>query len=252
MKRYFSFFYFVFLALISLPLTCFIIRTFNLLRRRMPYFENKPNKVATLWARFFFAVVPGWHVTIKGRENLVPLGKTVIFVSNHQSMADVFMMFLLDRPFSFIAKESIFKMPIMGPTTAALRNIPLRRNDPRSAQAAMEQCEILLKKGTSVFLYPEGTRSKTGELLPFKSGAFRLSKKLNIPIQPLAVIGAKDLLEKGSFIPKSFYASVTVLPLMEPLQEISTETMAKNTQQLISQYLGGTPLADAVTNVSRA
>ncbi len=240
MKKYFLFVYFVFLLLATLPLTCLFIHIFAQIRKRTKYWQGGPNEMAELWARFFFSVMPGWHIEILGRENLVPKNQTVIFVANHQSMADVFMMYLLGHHFSFIAKESVFKFPIMGPTATVLRNVPLKRGDRKSAETVLNRCEELLREGMSVFLYPEGTRSTTGELLPFKPGAFHLSKKLGIPIQPLAVMGAKDLLRKGSFFPNSANATITILPLIFPTENISVEEMATSAREIISRKLAST------------
>jgi 1-acyl-sn-glycerol-3-phosphate acyltransferase len=122
-----------------------------------------------------------------------------VVVSNHESYADIFLLSHLPWEMKWMSKDTIFKIPVMGWMMKMAGDIEIRRGERDSAAAALAACRDRLKKRVSVMIFPEGTRSKTAELLPFKNGAFRLAIEAGVPILPIAVAGTRHAMAKGSF-----------------------------------------------------
>ena len=130
---------------------------------------------SAFWGSVYTWVMPPWSVKIVGREKL-DMKKNYLFVSNHQSQMDILVLYRLLFPYRWVSKDSVFKLPFIG-WNMALNNgdIKLKRGNKDSVRAMMASCEQLLKSNVSIFFFPEGTRSKTGILGPFKTGAFTLA-----------------------------------------------------------------------------
>ena len=136
-----------------------------------------------------------------------------LFVANHKSLADVFLLCLLPWEMKFLSKESIFKIPLLGWQMRVSGDIPIERGNKESARRALDAMRERLstgKLGRSSF--PEGTRSADGSIAPFREGAFRLAIELGVDIVPLAVAGTENTLPKHSLVFRPTSASVTVLP----------------------------------------
>ncbi len=150
-----------------------------------------------LWASMYVWIMPAWSMTVHGREN-IDRKATYVVVSNHQSMVDILAGFRLFFHFKWVAKVELLKVPFVGWNMVLNRYVILKRGDRKSIIEMMKESEAHLKQGSSVYIYPEGTRSETGEMSPFKSGAFALAKKTGMPILPIAISGTRDALPKNS------------------------------------------------------
>ena len=152
-----------------------------------------------LWARSIIAV-SGVKVSVTGLEN-VPRGRAVLFLSNHQGAFDIpAIQSVLPVHFLWVAKKSLFKVPVVGWSMSLTGYISIDRDNPAEAVKSMEEASERMGEGISVVIFPEGTRSETGALLPFKRGAFMLAKKSGVPIVPVAVQGTNRIKKKGSFL----------------------------------------------------
>ncbi len=151
------------------------------------------------WAQLYFYCNPLWKLRVEGREK-IPWRGAAVLVSNHQSLADILVLFGLYRPFKWVSKASVFKVPIIGWNMVLNRYIPLVRGDRRSVLAMMEACRTWLKRGVPIMMFPEGTRSRDGNLLPFKDGAFTLAVEAGCPVIPIALTGTADLLPKHGYL----------------------------------------------------
>ena len=138
-----------------------------------------------------------------------------LFVANHRSMADIFLLCLLPWEIKFLSKESVFRIPLLGWLMRTAGDIPLSRGDKDSARAAIAQMRGRLTDGASVIVFPEGTRSADGSLAPFREGAFRLALELAVDVVPLAIRGTETALPKHSLVFAPTTATVTVLPPVE-------------------------------------
>ncbi len=162
-------------------------------QRRVAHWVN------TLWGESIFFFNPLWRCRVTGRRRL-DHRRTYIYIANHQSMLDIMALFSVRRQFKWVSKESLFRIPFLGWAMRAAGYISLLRGDRASIRVTTDQARAYLNNGMSVVFFPEGTRSATGELLPFKNGAFRLAAELGIPVVPVAIIGTRDLLVKGSWL----------------------------------------------------
>lgn len=156
------------------------------------------------------ALNPLWRFRTSGYRVPDPR-RPYVAVSNHESMADIFLISHLPWEMKWLSKESVFRVPFMGWMMRMAGDIPVRRGERASRAEALEECRDRLAKRVSVMIFPEGTRSRTRELLPFKDGAFRLAIETGAPILPLAVAGTRDALPKGSMLFGRATAEVRVL-----------------------------------------
>jgi 1-acyl-sn-glycerol-3-phosphate acyltransferase len=139
-------------------------------------------------------------------------GRARLYVANHRSMADIFLLCLLPWEFKFLSKKSVFRIPLLGWLMRTAGDIPLTRGDKDSAREALERMRVRLVQGASVVVFPEGTRSADGSLAPFREGAFRLAIELAVDVVPLAIRGTETALPKHSLVFAPTHASVAVLP----------------------------------------
>lgn len=167
----------------------------TLVRHRGDMYE----KIARTWARWILWA-SGARVEIEGIEN-IPTDQPAIIASNHQSWFDVFALAaILPRRYRFIAKEELRKIPLFGLAWVSAGHISINRQDRNKAITALDAAARLVRTDNSlVVIFPEGTRSPTGELLPFKKGAFMLALRTGIAIVPTAVIGSRAVQKKGDW-----------------------------------------------------
>ena len=140
---------------------------------------------------------PLWRFKTRGR--LADPRRPYVVVANHESYADVFLISRFPWEMKWLSKDTVFNIPLMGWMMQMAGDIKLVRGDRDSAAEAIVQCRDRLQKRVSVMIFPEGTRSRTREMLPFKDGAFRLAIESGAPILPIAVAGTRYAMAKGSF-----------------------------------------------------
>lgn len=157
---------------------------------------------------------PLWHFHMSG-EPVPDPRRPYVAVSNHESYADIFLISHLPWEMKWLSKEEIFRIPVMGWMMRMAGDIPLRRGNRDSTLAALAACRDRLAKRVSVMIFPEGTRSRGGELLPFKDGAFRLAIEAGVPVLPIVVAGTRHAMAKGSFRFQPARAAVRVLDPVE-------------------------------------
>jgi 1-acyl-sn-glycerol-3-phosphate acyltransferase len=143
-------------------------------------------------------MTPLWDFSVKGEGPADIHSAPYVVVANHESTADPFLISYLPWDMRWVGKEELFKLPVIGNCFKWSGDIPLRRGDGDSVRDMMNECKRALAAGIPVMLFPEGTRSKTGELLPFRDGAFRLAIEAQVPVLPLAVAGTRECRPKGS------------------------------------------------------
>jgi 1-acyl-sn-glycerol-3-phosphate acyltransferase len=141
--------------------------------------------------------ISGIKVKISGKENVVP-ETPYVFVSNHLSLFDIpVLQRYVPNDFSFVFKREIAAVPLFGWQMQTGPHIVIDRQNPAKAMKSIEKAkEMLTKKKISVLLFPEGTRSRNGEMLPFKRGAFHLATQVGFPIIPVTISGTENLWQK--------------------------------------------------------
>ncbi|MFK7871659.1 MAG: lysophospholipid acyltransferase family protein [Oligoflexales bacterium] len=190
---------------------------------RDPNAEDRIHDVCCSWARTVFQWSPWWDLDLDGQENLPRDDEPRVVVVNHESATDIFTLYWLGLQFRWLAKASVFRIPIIGTAMRWAGYIPVHRGRKTSRKEAMSRSADVLKKGRCMAFFPEGTRSTTGEFRPFKPGAFRLSVSENVEILPVVLRGAGDLLKKGSIVPQRAVISMSVLPPMKAAEGESIE-----------------------------
>jgi len=151
----------------------------------------------SFWACLYLWTMPAWSVTASGREK-IRKGVTYVVVSNHQSALDILVAFRLFFPFKWVSKAEMFRVPFIGWNMALNGYIRLNRREKESRRQLMAACEKVLRQGSSVFFFPEGTRSESGRLKPFKPGAFILAHQMQLPLLTIAINGSRKALPKAS------------------------------------------------------
>ena len=162
--------------------------------------RSRPFHVAArLWARFliFFSRI---KVTVSGTEN-IPKGQALIFSSNHQGAADILLLLaFVPENFRFAIKKELFKTPVFGWYLKRAGYFSVDRKAFSSAYRTVEAIIEIIKAGASVLIFPEGTRSKTGELGRFKRGSLLAALKSGAPIVPIAISGSYNIMPRKTWI----------------------------------------------------
>ena len=193
--------------------------------------------LASLWGRSILGCLPSWRLTVHGRRRL-SRRQPYIYVANHQSLLDIMVLFCINRPFKWVAKDSLFRIPLLGWAMAATNYIRLSRGKHGSIRDTYEQARVWLTRGLSVFFFPEGTRSPADQMLPFKNGAFKLALQTGVPVVPIAVHGTRDLLAKGRWLFRQrCRIHVTILPPINPSAYADAERLRDVTRDLIQRAL---------------
>ena len=151
------------------------------------------------WARWNLWAA-GTPLDVQGLER-VPQETPVVYASNHSSMFDIWALSLvLPGSTRFVAKHELTRVPVMGPAMLRAGHVTIDRFNRKRAFEAYDRAAATIRGGISTIVFPEGTRSRSGELLPFKKGGFIMALKGQSPIVPVAISGARDALRKGSLI----------------------------------------------------
>lgn len=157
------------------------------------------HRIARLWASTHIKL-GGIKVVTSGLDRIT--APPYIFMCNHQSALDIYgLLFSLPLSFRWIAKRQLFLIPFFGWALKRAGHISIDRENPREALKAMDEAARKIRDGMNIIIFPEGTRSRDGSLLPFKKGGFSLALRAMVPIVPVGIVGTSRLQPKGSFIP---------------------------------------------------
>jgi len=209
-----------------IPWTLFVIFT------GVPLTLVSPNYLHT-YSRFWGRVglfLAGVRLQVEGEEN-VPSDRPVIYMSNHQSNFDILALFAaLPGQFRWMAKAELFRVPLFGLAMRRSGYIPIERADSKQARHSLTEASRKISEGASVIVFPEGTRSPDGNLLPFKKGGFLLACHGGIPIVPVAICGSRDINPKGSLKLHKGTIRVRIFPLLE-----TAGTTSRNREALMEK-----------------
>ncbi|MBC7927159.1 MAG: 1-acyl-sn-glycerol-3-phosphate acyltransferase [Bryobacteraceae bacterium] len=144
-------------------------------------------------------VNPAWNVIVSGQEQIVP-GQVYVVVSNHQSLADIPLVAHLPLEAKWLGKAELLRVPVFGWMMRVSRDIGVDRDDRRKAAHSFLRCVRTLQHGLSIITFPEGTRSRTGDILPFSDGPFQLALREKVSVLPLVVEGTGTALPRASWM----------------------------------------------------
>jgi len=157
---------------------------------------------------------PLWHFEVGGLMVRDPR-RPYVAVANHESWADIFLICLLPWEMKWLSKDAMFKIPCFGWMMRMAGDISLRRGERSSGVQALASARDRLAKRVSVMIFPEGTRSRDGTMLPFKDGAFRIAIEAGAPILPMVIAGTRQAMLKGSMRFTKAHARLEVLAPIE-------------------------------------
>jgi 1-acyl-sn-glycerol-3-phosphate acyltransferase len=177
----------------------------------------------SLWARIHLRV-SGVTVVVTGTNNVT--SPPYLVMCNHQSALDIYSLIVaLPFQFKWVAKRELFFIPFVGWVMKRAGYISLDRKHPREALKAMDDAAQKIRGGMNVIIFPEGTRSEDGNLLPFKKGVFALALRAKVPIVPVGISGSSRLQPKGSFIPNQ--KGVIYIRIGKPIETAQSSRSAK-------------------------
>lgn len=179
----------------------------------------------------------GVKVEVAGLDRLDP-SRTYLFAPNHQSFIEVpLLVTYLGRNPGYLAKKELFKYPIFGYGIGLIGVVPVDRSNSKTAVASAQLAADNLRRGKDYIVYPEGTRSRDGRLLPFKKGAFVMALEAGVPIVPVTVSGCTAVMPKGDV---RVYPATVRITVHEPIEtksysrETLPELMAETRTRILS------------------
>ncbi len=194
---------------------------------------------SSAWAVCYVRLNPLWRLRTTGRE-LLPWRGAAMLVANHASLIDILVLFDLFRPFKWVSKAEIFRVPVIGWNMRLNGYVPLVRGSGESVRRMLARCGDLLAAGSPVLIFPEGRRTDDGTLQPFRNGAFDLAVRHGVPVFPIAVHGTHHALPKrGLILRQHVDARVEVLPPLDPADHADAAALRDAARDRIAAALGG-------------
>ena len=196
-------------------------------------------KLIKMWARWVIWST-GIQYEIDGLDNL-NLDKQYIFMSNHESALDIVLgVAAIPSNLVFLAKKELFRVPVFGWAMEAAGMIKIDRQNPEIARKSVsEAVETLMHSSFSTLIYPEGTRSNGEELLPFKKGGFILAIRTQLPVVPITILGAGNVLPKGTLAIKKSHIKMIIdnpIPTLE-MDINDKDQLLQDCRKIINQNL---------------
>lgn len=229
----------IFYIYVIIELTFFFILSVLALIVCFPF--DKPRRVVHEISRAicmcFWYVPLTWKRRIKGLEN-VDKSKSYVIVINHNSMADIISLYFVPLNFRWVSKREVFRIPYIGQLLSIHGDIAIDRSKGAdSMRKVTEQGKMWIGRGVSIAMFPEGTRSKSGEIGRFKQGAFALAKEAGVEILPVVMHGTRDVLKKNYLVNWRNCLSVSVLPPIsaETVQSMETAELIEHTRTMMCE-----------------
>lgn len=237
-RRAGSVIYWAFVALSSIllyPVAVLLWAATVLLDKRLVLLH----RFTCFWAALYTWFSPTWQVTIEGKEK-IRRNETYVMVSNHLSLVDIFVVYRLFTHFKWVSKVENFRIPFVGWNMRLNRYIELRRSERSSVLKMIRACRQTLDEGSSIMMFPEGTRSVNGRLRPFKPGAFELAIDCQRPLLVITIEGSANAMPKrGLMLEGSHRIRMSVLGEI-PVAELGDdhEALAERVRAQMAEHLG--------------
>lgn len=187
-----------------------------------------------LWGYHYIALNPLWRCSFDGMQNIED-GKTYVYVANHQSYWDIMVLYGLFKPYKWVSKEDIFKIPFIGWNISLNQYVKISRGELKSIKQMMADCRNWLKQGASIMIFPEGTRSDDGEIQEFRDGPFKMACDCNVEVIPIVVEGTAKVLPKNSGT-LDFTAKISVR-VLEPVAPAQFESKPRAMREYVHKLM---------------
>lgn len=232
--------YLIYLFVIALPIGLSVTIIAALLtiigslagsRNMLAYYAPK------IWARIVCALTLV-KVSVTGRDN-IDRHTSYMFVANHQGAYDIFAIYgWLGHNFKWMMKKSLRRIPLVGFACVRAGHIMVDHSSPGAVRHTIEHAESTLRDGMSIVIFPEGARTWTGKVGPFKKGAYQLAMEFNLPMVPITIDGAFKVLPRSSHLPRPGHIKLTIHPAVAaPAQESDRQHAIDLTRQAIISAL---------------
>lgn len=209
--------YRIYQILIALPLlvvVTFVAALITIIFSMLGFSRSMGYWPGHIWARIFCALT-FVRVKVKGREN-IDKKTSYVFVANHQGAYDIFAIYgFLNHNFRWMMKKGLMKIPMVGYSCKVSGHILVDNSTPSATRATMQKAEKQLSNGMSVVVFPEGARTKDGKMHQFRRGAYILATEFGLPVVPVTIDGAFNILRRGSFLP---YPGTIKLTIHKPIE----------------------------------
>lgn len=206
--------------LVLIPLAAVVAFPWTLITRKVDFLYRVGMGLAYSGVR-----IAGARVKVVGLDKIDPSG-TYMFMSNHVSNLDPPLLCpLIPRRTSILAKKVIWRIPILAQALSLAEIVPVEREHRESAIQSVRRAGEVMRHGINLTLFPEGTRSRDGRLLPFKKGPFHLAIDIGFPIVPITILGTYEMMPKGSAIVRSGTVTVVFHPPIDSKQFSSREEL---------------------------
>jgi 1-acyl-sn-glycerol-3-phosphate acyltransferase len=201
-------------------------------------------RVGILWARPIGWLTP-MRLTVEGSEHIDPQ-ETYVLACNHASLYDIIVLYgWLPLDLRWVMKKEVRKLPALGLAAETVGHIAVDRGDPEAAKRSINEALSRIGDGTGILFFPEGTRSRDGRLLPFKTGAFRVAQDQQLPVLPVTLVGTREILPAGSLRPAPGRVRLTIHPPVRPegkhMRDLLEETRASIASTLPAERNSGQP-----------
>ncbi|MFI3289393.1 MAG: lysophospholipid acyltransferase family protein [Rikenellaceae bacterium] len=174
--------------------------------RRVVHYLSK------MMVHIFFGIPPYWRCKVEGAE-YIDRNKSYVMVMNHNAMMDIPVPYLLPLNFRWVSKREVFQIPFFGQFLVLHGDIAIQRGNGAAAMTqVIKEGKMWISRGASVAIFPEGTRSRTGEIGRFKAGAFNLAREAGVEILPIVIDGTRDIIHKGGAFNWHSNMTLKVLP----------------------------------------
>lgn len=192
---------------------------------------------ASYWGKFICWITMV-KVTVTGKENIDPK-KPYVFVANHQSAYDIFVAYgYLGHSFRWMMKKSLEKIPFVGWSCKRAGMVFVDNSSPAAIKETMAKARTQLQKDQSLIVFPEGSRSWNGKMIPFKKGAYLLAVQFGLPIVPITIDGAFDVMPRFKKLPKWGHVKLTIhKPIDMPEGGYRIKTVMEESYNIINSAL---------------
>jgi len=194
---------FIWIAGVILTMSAFLASLFlKIVLRPFPVRARMVHAQCFWWADSLVALNSYWKLKVEGLEN-IDHSQTYVIVANHQSLADIVLMYKTHMYFKWVAKASLLKLPFIGGLLWVNDHVLVSKGEFGSIKAVYRQAAGWLRRGVSMLFFPEGTRSSTDEMNEFQNGAFKLAIKEKRPLLPVFIGGTREAIPKGGWVFKT-------------------------------------------------
>jgi 1-acyl-sn-glycerol-3-phosphate acyltransferase len=215
-----------------IPLAAFIVFPWTLVTGKVGLLYKTGMAITRTAVR-----VTGTRVAVRGLDALDPAG-TYIFMSNHVSNLDPAILIpLIPRRTSVLVKKELWRIPIVARAFDLASLVPVERSKRQAAIQSIRRAGEVMQQGVNMMVYPEGTRSTDGHLLPFKKGPFYLAAETGFPIVPVTILGTFQMMPKGKFAAQGGTATVVFHSRLDPKEFSSIEQLMEATENAIRSAL---------------